>query len=340
MLYPCNMRALVTIQRVKEITPIPDSDFLETAHIMGWQCVVKKGEFQTGDLGVYFEVDSFIPVEERYEFLRNSSYRENVDNGKGFRIRTAKMRGQLSQGLFLRMAVFPELEGCAEGDDVTEKLNVKKWYIPETANDGGVIIGERPFGIPASDEIRIQSATELLQELSGRPYYITTKLDGTSGIVYYIDGKIGCCSRNKEIKDDESALYWTPVYKYGLKEKLAKYGKNIVLTGEICGPGIQKNKLRMSAVEWYEFDVKDWDGGRYYPYDEAVEICNSLGLSIVPLEERGESFSYSLDALLEKAKGKYASGLDKEGIVVRDVQRPKVISFKVLNNDALLKEKD
>ena len=227
------MRSLVTVQKVKMISPIADSDFLELAHVMGWQCVVKKGEFREGDLGVYFEVDSFLPVEDRYEFLRNSSYRDNADNGKGFRIRTVKMRGQLSQGLMIPLLKFPELESFNEGDDLTEKLGVKKWYIPETANDSGVIIGERPAGIPASDEIRIQSALELLDQLQGKPYYITTKMDGTSGIVYYIDGKIGCCSRNKEIKDETSALYWMPVYHYGLKEKLALYGKNIVLTGEI-----------------------------------------------------------------------------------------------------------
>jgi RNA ligase (TIGR02306 family) len=333
------MRALVTIQRVKAITAIPDSDFLEAAHIMGWTCVVKKGEFREGDLGVYFEVDSFLPLDPRYEFLRGSSYRENEDNGKGFRIRTAKMRGQLSQGLFLPLAVFPELAGAAEGDDVTEKLGVKKWYIPETAGAGGTIIGERPAGIPASDEIRIQSALELLDQLKGKPYYITTKMDGTSGIVYYIDGKIGCCSRNKEIKDEADALYWSPVYQYGLKEKLAAYGKNIVLTGEICGPGIQRNKLRLSSLAWYVFDVKDWDSGGYLPYDRALELCTSLAVPFVPLEERGESFAYTLEELLEKARGKYPSGLDKEGIVVRDLLSPKAVSFKALNNDALLKEK-
>ncbi|MCL2763476.1 MAG: RNA ligase (ATP) [Treponema sp.] len=332
------MRSLVTVQKVKMISPIPDSDFLELAHVMGWQCVAKKGEFQAGDMGIYFEVDSFLPEDPRYEFLRNTSYRDNVDNGKGFRIRTVKMRGQLSQGLLLPLVKFPELGSLAEGEDLTEKLGVKKWYIPETANDSGVIIGERPYGIPASDEIRIQSAMELIEQLTGKPYYITTKMDGTSGIVYYIDGKIGCCSRNKEIKDDEGALYWMPVYHYGLKEKLARYGKNIVLTGEICGPGIQKNKLRLPGIEWYVFDVKDWDAGSYFPYDEAVKICADFGLQVVPLEERGDSFSYTLETLLEKAKGKYPSGLEKEGIVVRDSNRPKVISFKVLNNDALLKE--
>ena len=334
------MRSLVTIQRVKKITPIPESDFLETAHIMGWQCVVKKGEFQEQDLGVYFEVDSFLPEIPRYEFLRASSYRDNEDNGKGFRIRTMRMRGQLSQGLFLPFDNFPELAQCKEGEDVTEILQVKKWYIPEMSTPGGTIIGDRPHGIPASDEIRIQSALELLEQLQGKSYYITTKLDGTSGIVYYIDGKFGCCSRNKEIKDEETSLYWTPVYKYGLKEKLPALGKNIVLTGEICGPGIQKNRLRLQSVEWSVFDVKDWDSGKYFPYDEACEICTKLGVPVVPLEERGDSFSYSLETLLEKAKGKYPSGLDKEGIVIRSTQAPKAISFKVLNNDALLKEKD
>ena len=334
------MRSLVSIRSVKAITPIPDSDFLEVAQVMGWKCVVKKGTFKAGDLGVYFEVDSFLPEDERFEFLRASSFRDNVDNGRGFRIRTMKLRGQLSQGLILPIADFPELAGTNEGEDVTERLDVRKWYIPETAAAGGTIIGERPFGIPASDEIRIQSALELLDELRGNPYYITTKMDGTSCIVYYIDGKIGCCSRNKEIKDEDSALYWMPVYKYGLKEKLPLYGKNIVLTGELCGPGIQKNRLRLTEVQWYVFDVKDWDSGSYFPYQQAVEICASLGLSTVPLEEQGENFAYSLDELLEKARGKYPSGLDKEGIVVRHLDKPKAISFKALNNDALLKEKE
>ncbi|MDR3001168.1 MAG: hypothetical protein LBU89_07880 [Fibromonadaceae bacterium] len=334
------MRSLASIQMVREITEIPESDFLEVAHIMGWQCVVKKGEFQKGQLGIYFEVDSFLPVEPRYEFLRASSCRANEDNGEGFRIRTVKLRGQLSQGLILPRSSFPELDSFNEGSDVTENLNVKKWYIPETATSGGVVIGSRPHGMPTSDEIRIQSALDLLDKLTGKPYYITTKMDGTSGTVYCIDGKVGCCSRNKEIKDEEGALYWMPVYKYGLREKLLSLGKNIMLIGEICGPGVQKNKLRLPELGWYVFDVVDMDTLEQYPYDKARELCENLGLTTVPLEERGDNFSYSLEVLLEKAKGKYPSGLFKEGIVVRDANRPKAVSFKALNNDALLKEKD
>ncbi|GHU08733.1 hypothetical protein FACS1894151_05170 [Spirochaetia bacterium] len=334
------MRSLVSIQTVGSITPIEDSDFLEIAHVMGWQCVVKKGEFRAGDLAVYFEVDSFLPAEERYEFLRKSSWRDNIDNGQGFRIRTIKLRGQLSQGLLLPLTGFPELSNRSAGEDVTEILNVKKWYVPEVATATGVVIGDRPFGIPASDEIRIQSATELLEKLGGAPYYITTKMDGTSCIVYCIDGKIGCCSRNHEIKDEEDSLYWAPVYKYGLKEKLKALGKNVVLTGELCGPGIQKNKLRLKEHEWYVFDFKDFDGGVYVSWEAMVKACAALGVPTVPLEEEGEHFSYTLEHLLEKARGKYPGGLDKEGIVVRHSQSPHFVSFKVLNNDALLKEKD
>ncbi|MDR3296094.1 MAG: 2'-5' RNA ligase [Clostridiales Family XIII bacterium] len=334
------MRALVTIQKIQAVEPIEESDFLEQAQVMGWSCVVKKEEFRTGDEAVYFEVDSFLPVDERYEFLRKTSYRNNEDNGEGFRIKTLRLRGQLSQGLLLPRVLFPELGEFEVGDDVTEPLGVKKWYIPETASGAGTIIGDRPSGIPASDEIRLQSALELLDQLQGRPYYITTKMDGTSCIVYCIDGKIGCCSRNHEIKDEDDALYWVPVKIYGLREKLLALGKNVVLTGELCGPGIQKNKLRLPGYAWYIFDWKDWDTQTYVPYLDMVRFCESIGVPPVPLEAAGDRFSDSLAGLLEKARGKYPSGLDKEGIVVRDSVSPHATSFKVLNNDALLKEKD
>jgi len=334
-------RALASVQRINSITPITESDFLELAHIKGWQCVVKKGEFLEGELAVYFEVDSFLPEDERYEFLRKTSFRENDDNGRGFRIKTIRLRGQLSQGLLLPLASFLEVPpDTDEGIDVTALLNVKKWYMPEAPAGTGTMIGGRPFGIPASDEIRIQSAPELLEQLAGEPYYISTKMDGTSCVVYSIGGKIGCCSRNFEIGDDKDALYWQPVYLYGLREKLSSLGRDVVLTGELCGPGIQKNRLRLSGYAWYVFDWREWETLEYAGLDEMVKNCAMLGVPTVPVEETGERFDYDLPGLLERARGKYPSGLDKEGIVIRHREKPHAMSFKVLNNDALLKEKD
>ena len=44
------MRQLASIQRIVDLQPIPNADKIETATVLGWKCVVKKGEFKTGDL--------------------------------------------------------------------------------------------------------------------------------------------------------------------------------------------------------------------------------------------------------------------------------------------------
>ena len=90
------MRNLVTIQKIAGIIPIEGADAIELVIIKGWQCVAKKGEFVQGDKCVYFEVDSYLPIEERYEFLRRTSYRNNEFMGEGLRIKTMTMRGEIS----------------------------------------------------------------------------------------------------------------------------------------------------------------------------------------------------------------------------------------------------
>ena len=112
------MRKLASIQRIWKIEPIEGADRIVLAHVLGWQCVVKKGLFQPGDMGVYFEIDSFLPIEPRYEFLRKSCYKETDHMGEGFLIRTQKFRGQISQGLLMPITVFQELsDGIESGTD-------------------------------------------------------------------------------------------------------------------------------------------------------------------------------------------------------------------------------
>ena len=344
------MRKLVTIQQIAGIKPIEGADAIELVLIMGWQCVSKKGEFKQGDLCVYFEVDSYLPIDDRYEFLRKNSYRNNEFMGAGFRIKTITLRGELSQGLALPLHAFPEVTGKTAGDDVTELLDVKKWEMPEVAGSSGVEIGDKPFGIPTTDESRLQSMTEFIDEFSGKPYYITTKMDGTSCTVYVKDGQVGVCGRNKEYKEDaDSCAMWAWVYKTGLKDKLLALGEDLAVQGEFCGEGIQKNPLKLMEPNLFVFDVMDLGSNGYikkYGLDGIKEYCEKLGLDMVPVEETGEAFAYTLDELLEKARGKYPSGRDKEGIVARtreygrsDALQHK-LSFKVLNNDFLKKEKD
>lgn len=336
------MRKLVTIQKAKNILPIENSDFIELIEIMGWKCVAKKGEFNIGDLGIYFEVDSFLPLNEKFEFLRKSSYAKNEIMGEGFRIKTAKLRGKISQGLFLPIEYFPECKNLPEGTDVTKLLGVKKWQMPEIEGFAGIEIGDKPFGIPTTDEIRIQSKQEYLNELLNKPYYITTKMDGTSCTIYYYNGKIGVCGRNKEYKDTETCGYWKLAHMYNIPEKLKKLGKNIALQGEYCGEKIQKNRLKLQKPKFFIFNIYDIDTATYYNYTNFKELIAYLELEHVPIEEEGDFFDYTLEELLEKAKGKYPSGLEKEGIVIRSKENmfnENFLSFKVINNDFLIKEK-
>ena len=338
-------RKLVSIQEIKEIIPIEDADSIEVIKIMGWQCVSKKGDFKVGDKCVYFEVDSYLPIEERYEFLRTSSYRKNEYIGEGFRIKTIKLRGQLSQGLAIPISLYPNLSEKQVGDDVTDILGVVKWEMPEVQGSNGVSIGDKPFGIPTTDELRVQSIEIFIENLKGHPFYITTKMDGTSCSMYHNNGQVGVTGRNEEFKDDDTNSFWKYAKEKEILVKLKETGKNYVIQGEFCGHGIQKNRLKLKKPEFFAFDVYNLDEHKYLDYFSFVLLMEKLEVKTVPIEEVGDSFNYTLEQLLEKAKGKYESGENKEGIVVRPIFTTWVkeisnrLSFKVLNNDFLLKEK-
>ena len=340
------MRKLATIQQVSEIIPIEGANAIELAKSRGWQYVVKKGEFSVGDNGVYFEIDSFLPVHPRYEFLRKSSYKNNEFMGEGLRIKTMKFMGNLSQGLFLPMTAFSDvdLSGFAAGDDVTELLNVRKWEVPEAVTSSGTQKGSKPYGIPTTDEIRVQSAPELIEALRGLPYIITTKMDGTSCTVYHKDGEVGVCGRNFEYKDDDTCAMWTWAHERELPNKLRTLNKNIAIQGEFCAPGIQKNRLRLMGPELFVFDVFDLDTMQFALPSEMRDVAGNLDLRLADIEETDDSFTYTMDELLDRARGKYPSGMHKEGIVIRSQQPTKEygtrISFKAINNDFLLKEEE
>ena len=151
-------RKLATIETVKELKPIPDADLIELAIVRGWQCVVKKGEFKPGDKGVYFEVDSFLPLDDKYEFLKKTSYKQMREE-YGYRLKTCKFRGQISQGLFLPLKQFDELKDMVFdiGDDVTKELNIKLYEPPIPAHLAGEVKGAFPTFLRKSDQERIQN---------------------------------------------------------------------------------------------------------------------------------------------------------------------------------------
>ena len=89
------------------------------------------------------------------------------------------------------------------------------------------MIGDRPGYIPKTDETRIQSAPELLNEFKGLPYYITTKMDGSSHSIGVRDGEISFTGHNFTYKDDGKSAFVEHVKTAGIPEKMKAYAEEI-----------------------------------------------------------------------------------------------------------------
>ncbi|WP_309718863.1 RNA ligase (ATP) [Armatimonas sp.] len=338
-------RKLASVQRVLALRPIENADAIELAQINGWQCVVKKGEFAVGALGVFFEIDAIPPELPQLAFLwtsRNAT--EPQPRPESFRIKTMRLRGTLSQGLLMPLAQFVLPENLSEGDDLTAFLSVGKWE-PPVPSGMGDFRGPFPPLVRKTDEMRVQSVPCVLDELRGLPYVITLKCDGTSA-TYCIDPRTDefhACGRNQSILEDANH-YWNLAKKYEIEAALRKF-PHLAVQGEICGPGIQTNRLGLKTLEFFVFNVYDQQQGKYLSHDDARAFLAEANLPAVTVLEEGEAFAHTQDSLLALAEGKYdGTQNEREGIVIRPKSERNSLllagrlSFKVISNRFLLKE--
>lgn len=339
------MRKLATIEQVKAVNPVPNSDFLDMVQVRGWTVVTKRGEFQTGDLAVYFEIDSFLPIKPEFEFLRPSSFRK-MGEEEGFRLKTIKLRGQVSQGLVLPLQNLPELgdRSLAIGEDVTDLLGVKLYETPIPAALAGQIKGAFPRFIRKTDQDRIQNLwEEYAPQFSTLEFEETIKLDGSSMTVYWHHQTIGVCSRNWELAETENNSLWQVTRSLELPEKLASLDRSLAIQGELMGPGVQKNNEKLKQPTWFVFDIWDIEQQRYLTAPERYPIVEALGLQSVPILSKTIAVftEYpTLQSLLDHASGRSLNGVQREGLVYKSlaIVNGEIISFKVISNQWLLKQ--
>ncbi len=330
------MRKLASVRQVTAIEPIDGADMIELAIVDGWKCVIKKGEFQAGDQAVYCEIDSFLPIKEEFEFLRKSSYKKMGDE-EGFRLRTVKLRGQISQGLLLPVSVVGR--PVETGEDVTEMIGIKKYEPPTPACLTGSVVGPFPATVSKTDEERIQNLARDYVSYRGKPFYVTEKIDGTSFTAIF-DGELAICGRNWQYAEDKKNSYWQMANRIGLAEKMESLGRRIAIQGELIGPGIQGNRYALKQQELYVFNIFDLDQYAYVDKTEASVICQELGLNEVPfIEER--TVPDSMDEILNLAEGKSVlnQATEREGLVWVHGSGPNRISFKTISNKFLSREK-
>lgn len=361
------MRKLATIRKIDDLLPIEGADLILLAKIDGWQCVVKKSEFKVGDLCVYFEIDSHLPVRPEFEHIRKNSFKRMGDR-EGFRIKTIKLRGQLSQGLALPVNLFfndfidsDEDEGqelsefFIVGNDISELLDVQKYEAAIPSQLAGQVKGNFPVFIKKTDQERCQNMKrDIFVDNADARYEISMKLDGTSFTAFSKDAITGVCGRNWELKLDDPANEHNSLVRMfidsGLSETMRSFSRDFAIQGELMGPGIQKNRESFASHKLYVFDIFNIATGAYVGPHERHLIMDELwarGVNRemvhhvpvlhmnVPLHEFG---LFTVDKLLEFAEGPSINHAIREGLVFKRMDGG--FSFKAISNKFLLKEED
>lgn len=353
------MSNLASVQRILALEPIDGADAIEKATILGWQVVVKNGEFQVGQLVTYIQIDTVAPDKPEFEFLRE----------RNFRIRTIKLRKQISQGL-----IIPLPKGnWGEGDDVTEVIGIKKYEKPDNnpisdkpqmPKKGLVKYAyifkynylykwfpslrpkmRSPFPtnlIPITDEERIQNLPHILEKYKGMVFYTSYKLDGSSITIIHSKGFFGkskyrICSRRFELHDKKND--WYKVFKEtnfaDEIQKIVKYynTNNVMVQGEAIGKfngnhhNLQNNQIRLFNIFV--------DGKPLYPI-EFHKFTKASNIPVCPLYKKLEIPSTIEEILkISEIPDALNPSADAEGLVWRSIDDS--TSFKVINNKYLLK---
>lgn len=323
------------------------------ATVLGWHCVVKKGEFKIGDKVVYLEIDSIPPADNPdFDFLKNSK-------GKIKPIKTKKIRGVFSQGLIMPLSVLHTNDDIEEGTDVTEVLGIEKkedeiieFYKASKAFRKSTF---PPF-IHKTDETRVQVLQKQLDVAQGKVFVATEKVDGTSFTAFIRDGKFGICSRNMEVDLEVDSPYSAITKKYKLKEKFERLrelvvGFDFAIQGEIIGVGIQGNKYKETEYECYLFNFFNIDRQKdigFFADDEEQEefngwtlgnIASYLTMKTVPIVDDNFIMANDIDKLVEYSVGKSVLNpeQEREGVVFRLKHNREMsqygerISFKAIN---------
>lgn len=330
-------RKLATIRRISNIEPIEGADAIEVATVDGWKVVVKKNEFEVGQLVTYIEIDSWVP-HDIAPFLSKGKEPREFNGVKGERLRTVKLRGQISQGL-----IIPQVsKNTCEGADVTEFLGIQKWEKPIPPQLAGQVKGNFPSFIPKTDQERVQNLVAEIEKHRqlGTVFEVTEKLDGSSMTVFLNEGEFGVCSRNLQLKieGNENNAFVKTAISLGLEEKLKQMDVgNVALQGELIGEGIQGNPYKLQGLHYYVYNVYSIDEQGYFYPRFAKYLCNDHDINYVPSLESGVSIDCGVDDLLSIADG--MSVLNKntrrEGLVFKSEDN--TFSFKTISNQWLLK---
>jgi len=363
-------RKLVTVRQVIEILPIVGADKIELAKIDGWQVIVKKGDFEPGMQGFYFEIDSLLPLDnEAFAFLQRPGATRTHH-----RLKTIKMKGTLSQGLLLRLSDLPKLWDYVmltdEGEqNIAGYAGITKYEPPLPGEPGSPSVITFPNFIPRTELERVQNlsrdVTLAIANTEPETFEVQAKYDGTSITAYYCPDvwlpefnshEFGVCSRNQNLSLDAvigrdagavDSMYLRAATDAGWLRALwpiaEACGGTIAIQGELVGPSIQGNRMNLPTRQAFAFDIYSCNHGRYLTRTERdlmwglVEFKTGVRIAEVDTIAEVWPLTAPSDILVDfMGECERSVKYPLEGIVYKS-RRPGGLRFKAISNSYLLK---
>jgi RNA ligase (TIGR02306 family) len=368
-----NNNSVCYVAKINEIKAIEGADNIEQGVIGGWNCIIKKGEYQAGDLVVVATTDAVIP-QELSDAMNVTNYLR-----KGGRVRTVKLRGVYSECLIIPFNMLVGrskfVKTWKEGDDLMEALSIFKYEPPavqvQLSSGRKIKYHQNPNFQVYYKFPNIKNVTGIFTE--DDYVQITRKLHGTNaryGIVKktklsfwdkvkkffrladkWIEYEYVYGSHNVEKGSDSQGFYDTDVWrtvadKYFIKDRLWSYvkiygpeiiGSGVILYGEIYGPGIQKNYdygLATNDIRFAGFDVVE-DGDYLTTHYTKHMIEDILNLPHVPELYVG-NWSQEIQDRYAFNNNIEGTKVPHEGIVIKAVSGERNRVAKVINPDYLI----
>ena len=324
------MHDLAKVSVIQSIRPIEGKDRIVLARVENYDTIVTK-DFSVGDRVVYIFYDSILPsTNEAFDFLRKRCFNKKLD---GYHIKPMKMGGVISEGLVMPLSILPKNREYSVGDIVTEDLGIRPYLPPEESGPSSKV-GSYPPLVPKSDEDNIESVYGYWNDWKDLDFYVTEKVEGAAGTWIYRkeDDSFHVYSHNWEV---DGGFWADAADNNSLGEKMKAYAErhnldDLVLQGECCGPGIQKNIYHLNKADIFFYGMMDTNGKRCGFEDFRSALCE-MELRMVPLVYETARLPENIDMILSDCVGMSLIEKDvpREGLVWRTKGTDRNVHFKV-----------
>jgi RNA ligase (TIGR02306 family) len=255
----------VEVKKLSKVYPHtdPETQRLELAQVEGmtYQFVIPKGAYKEGDEVVFFPIDSLLPQ----EFIAQQGIGNFLSGKEKNRVRTAKLRGAISQGYVASVdSVKQYLKVDTLPDDLTEALGVTKYEPPEIKISSGNLV-RLPEHVSSYDIEGCDRYPNIVEILMDLPCMISEKMEGSNAwATLDLDKKVSVGQHNytiENIPDGPEHSFWTVARRDGILDSLYKLseiypGTAVTVRFEMVGPGIQGNYYQLMQLMSFVFDVE------------------------------------------------------------------------------------